>query len=368
MAQRQGAMGGMALGTPGFWSNKTVFLTGDTGFKGGWLAAWLCEMKANVIGYARKPVTEPSFYSLCRMGERIRSVTGDVCDQELLGRVIQNCQPEIVFHLAAQPLVRRSYQNPIETFATNVMGTAHLLQVIRNVPSVRAVVIVTSDKCYENREWVWGYREGDPMGGHDPYSASKGSAELVAAAFRRSFFEHAGSRVAIATVRAGNVIGGGDWSEDRLVPDAVRAFSRGEPLILRNPAAVRPWQHVLEPLAGYLLLGERLYTEGAKWAGPWNFGPRDEAAVSTASLTDLIIQHWGLGTWQPGSTEEAPHEANFLKLDCSKARQLLGWRPLFTLHEAVGITVEWYRKALVNTFEDGMFNSTREQIALYENA
>jgi CDP-glucose 4,6-dehydratase len=254
----------------------------------------------------------------------------------------------------------------LETFSTNVMGTVHLLDAVRRTPSVRAVVIVTSDKCYENRDQIQGYREDEPMGGHDPYSSSKGCAELVTAAYRRSFLERADRPVGVATVRAGNVIGGGDWAEDRLVPDAIRALQHGKPLVVRNPGAVRPWQHVLEPLAGYLMLAERLYHESGKWAGAWNFGPPDEDAVTVAALADQIVRLWGEGTWKAAPEQDAPHEAHDLKLDCSKARQLLGWRPRFTLDEAVGMTVAWYRQALSSGLDGGMHEMTGEQIRSYE--
>ncbi len=349
-----------------FWSGKKVFLTGHTGFKGGWLATWLLDMGSRVYGYALKPDTDPSYFTLCGLEDRMHSVVGDIREVDALKHAIDKAAPEIVMHLAAQPLVRRSYKKPVETFATNVMGTVHLLEVVRHASSVRAVVVVTSDKCYENKEWIWGYRENEPMGGHDPYSASKGCAELIAAAYRRSFFEDADRQVEVATVRAGNVIGGGDWAEDRLVPDVVRALQRGEPLIVRNPGAVRPWQHVLEPLTGYLMLAERLYKGGEKWSGAWNFGPRNEDAVTVASLADKIIRLWGEGIWQAAPEQEAPHEAHYLKLDCSKARQMLGWRPCLTMEEAMGMTLAWYRKALADERGWKMYEVACEQIRSYE--
>ncbi len=350
-----------------FWSQKKVFLTGHTGFKGGWLATWLLDMRSQVFGYALKPDTDPSYFTLCRLEDRVHSIIGDIREADALRHAIVRAEPEIVFHLAAQPLVRRSYRDPVETFATNVMGTVHLLDAVRRIPSVRAVVIVTSDKCYENREWVWGYREEEPMGGHDPYSASKGCAELVTTAYRRSFFEGADHPVGVATVRAGNVIGGGDWAEDRLLPDAVRALQRGEPLVVRNPRAIRPWQHVLEPIAGYLMLAERLYNEREKWAGAWNFGPRDEDTVTVASLSDMIIRQWGKGSWQAAPKHDSIHEAHYLKLDCSKARRVLGWRPCLTLKEAVDMTVAWYRKALSADHSRDMCEVTCKQIRSYES-
>ncbi len=349
-----------------FWEGKRVFVTGHTGFKGGWCATWLLEMGAEVIGYALKPDTDPSYFTLCGLAERMQSVFGDIREPDALTRSLQKAEPGIVVHLAAQPLVRRSYREPVETFATNVMGTVHVLEAVRRTHSVRAAVIVTSDKCYENREWMWGYREDEAMGGRDPYSASKGCAELVTSAYRWSFFERGGRLPAVATVRAGNVIGGGDWGEDRLVPDAVRAIDRGQPLIVRNPKSVRPWQHVLEPLAGYLELAEKLYTEGDKWAGAWNFGPRDEDIVTVADLATMVIRFWGRGEWEAAPEPEAPREARYLKLDCSKARQILGWRPRLTLEEAVGMTVAWYRQARASELGREMYDFSCEQIRGYE--
>jgi len=349
-----------------FWKQRRVFLTGHTGFKGGWLATWLLKLGARVTGYALKPETDPSFFTLCGLEKRMESVIGDIREEESLGRAMERFRPEVVFHLAAQSLVRRSYRNPVQTFATNLMGTVHLLEAVRRTPSVLAAVVVTSDKCYENREWMRGYREEDPVGGHDPYSASKGCAELAAAAYRRSFFTNDGSPGSIATARAGNVIGGGDWAEDRLVPDAIRAVHRGEPLIVRNPGALRPWQHVLEPVAGYLMLAERLYKQGGKWAGAWNFGPREEDVVTVGSLSDMLVKRWGNATWKAAPEADAPHEARCLKLDSSQARQTLGWQPRLTLSETVEMTVDWYRKALSWAPDDGLYEMTCDQINGYE--
>lgn len=350
-----------------FWKQRRVFLTGHTGFKGGWLATWLLKLGAQVMGYALKPQTGPSFFVLCGLGKRMESVIGDIREEEDLRHAIESFQPEIVFHLAAQSLVRRSYRNPVETFATNVMGTVHLLEAVRHMSSVLATVIITSDKCYENREWVWGYREEDPVGGHDPYSASKGCAELATAAYRRSFLTNNDSPRCVATVRAGNVFGGGDWAEDRLVPDAIRAIQQGESLIVRSPGSLRPWQHVLEPLAGYLTLAERLYKQGEKWAGAWNFGPRDEDAVTVGSLCDTLIKLWGKGTWEAVQKEDAPREARCLKLDCSKARQMLGWHTCLTLNEAIEMTLAWYRKALSRVPDSALYQLTCDQIGSYED-
>lgn len=350
-----------------FWNKKKTFVTGHTGFKGGWLSVWLLEMGAEVVGYALKPDTDPCFFRLCGLGDRLRSVIADVRDADALTRALQESRPEIVFHLAAQPIVRRSYQDPVETFSTNVMGAVNLLDAVRRAPSVRAVVVVTSDKCYESRERQSGYREDDPMGGHDPYSASKGCAELVTASFRRSFFAGKDSPAAVASARAGNVIGGGDWAEDRLLPDAVRALQQGRPLVVRNPGAVRPWQHVLEPLAGYLMLAERLCRKKGPWAGAWNFGPRNQNAVPVSALADLFFRRWGKGSWHAGKDRGQLHEADRLTLDWRKARRVLGWRPLLSLDDAVGLTVSWYQQAVSAEPRPDMYKATAGQIAAYES-
>ncbi len=347
-----------------FWRGRSVMVTGHTGFKGGWLVAWLLDMGARVTGLGLAPDTESSFFERCGLASRMASSIGDIRDSTVVRNAIDAAQPEIVFHLAAQSLVRRSYGHPLETFAVNVMGTAHVLDAVRFAPAVRAVVIITSDKCYENREWLWGYREHEPMGGHDPYSASKGCAELVAAAYRNSYFATGASPVGVATARAGNVIGGGDWAVDRLVPDAVRALASGAVLTVRNPRAVRPWQHVLEPVAGYLMLAERLYAEGSRWAGAWNFGPSDDAAAPVSVVAELMIKHWGKGRWQHLAEADAPHEAHYLRLDCAKARALLGWQPALALEEAIAMTVEWYRAALATKRND-LLELTRTQLRRY---
>jgi len=327
-----------------FWLNKSVFLTGHTGFKGSWLTLWLQHWGATVTGYSLEPPTEPSLFALAQVATGITSELGDVRDLNHLTQTLQQAQPEIVFHLAAQPLVRASYADPVGTYATNVMGTVHLLEAVRAVKSVRAVVIITSDKCYENREWVWGYRENEAMGGYDPYSSSKGAAELVTSAYQRSFFpaERYGDHgVAVATARAGNVIGGGDWATDRLVPDLLRAFIAGESALIRNPQAVRPWQHVLDPLAGYLSLAEHLYRNGTGFNGGWNFGPNDSDTRPVSWLAERLVYYWGGGaqwhTWEKPQV----HEAHVLKLDCSKARTKLGWQPRLDLESALAWTVSW---------------------------
>ena len=332
--------------SPAFWHGKRVLLTGHTGFKGGWLTLWLESMGAKVAGYSLPPPTEPSLCMVAGIEKSMSSTREDVRDLVALKRSIEQSSPEVVFHLAAQALVRPSYQDPVDTYSTNVMGTVNLLEAIRNCASVRSVVIVTSDKCYENREWVWGYREDEAMGGYDPYSNSKGCAELVTAAFRSSFFnpgDYAQHHVAIATGRAGNVIGGGDWAKDRLLPDIVRAIIAGQPVKIRNPAATRPWQHVLEPLSGYLDLAQRLYEEGPRFTGGWNFGPWDHDTKPVKSIVDEVTELWGDGArWEKDGLDH-PHEARYLKLDCSKAHSLLGWRPKLRVETALAWTVDWYK-------------------------
>ncbi|WP_431099544.1 CDP-glucose 4,6-dehydratase [Polaromonas aquatica] len=330
--------------TPGFWQGKRVFLTGHTGFKGSWLSLWLQDLGAEVTGYALAPSTIPNLYSEAHVESGMKSVIGDIRDLSKLGATLREAQPEIVIHMAAQSLVRRSYISPVETYATNIMGTVHLLEAVRCTPGVKAVVNVTTDKCYENREWVWAYRENEPMGGYDPYSSSKGCAELVSAAYRSSFFnplQYNQHGVAIATARAGNVIGGGDWASDRLVPDILTAFESGRPAVIRNPHAVRPWQHVLEPLRGYLTLAEHLYQQGTTFAEAWNFGPHDEDARNVGWIAEQLAIRWGVGaSWQ---TDESihPHEATYLKLDISKVRSRFGWQPILRLNDALSMIVDW---------------------------
>jgi CDP-glucose 4,6-dehydratase len=358
-------MGDVAL-NPEFWTGRSVFITGHTGFKGGWLATWLLAMGARVSGYALPPDTEPSYFDLCGLAQRMASSHGDVCDAASLRTAMAQDRPEVIFHLAAQSLVRRAYREPLRTFATNVMGTANLLEVVRDMDSVRAVIIVTSDKCYDLTGPDRPMREGDPLGGEDPYSASKACAELVSAAYRRSFFNFK-TPLAIATARAGNVIGGGDWAEDRLVPDAVRALHEFSPLIVRNPRSVRPWQHVLEPLSGYLMLAERLYFEGKRWGEAWNFGPRQDDTVEVANLADKLVQYWGTGTWKAAPLTDALHESRVLRLDSSKATRVLRWRPRFNLDQAVKMTVEWYRKVLADPGSKP-YDISCSQIARYVEA
>jgi CDP-glucose 4,6-dehydratase len=330
---------------PSFWNSRKVFLTGHTGFKGSWMIFWLRSMGAEVCGYALDPATKPSLYRILDLDNQIRSVCGDIRDLGALESAMRDFEPEIVFHMAAQPLVRLSYQGPVETYAVNILGTVHLLDAVRRTPSVRSVVVVTSDKCYENQEWHWPYREHEPMG-HDPYSSSKGCAELVTAAYRRSFFHsngNAGHQVAVASARAGNVIGGGDWAPDRLVPDIMRAWTAGEPVVIRNPEAVRPWQHVLEPLAGYLCLAERLFVDGPAFAEGWNFGPADSDARPVRYLVSELARLWGKGAAWRSVEPERLHEANLLRLDSSKARARLGWSAHWSLDQTLANSVEWYK-------------------------
>lgn len=325
-----------------FWAGKRVLVTGHTGFKGGWLALWLASMGARVMGYALAPSTQPSLWQYSEGYSGLSSTIADVRDLGTLSQTVKNFRPEIVFHLAAQALVRASYEDPVGTYSANVMGTVHVLEAVRHMPGVRAVVVVTSDKCYENREWVWGYRESEPMGGRDPYSNSKGCAELVTAAYRSSYFSTTGS-AAVASARAGNVIGGGDWALDRIVPDFVRAAIAGDPVRIRNPNATRPWQHVLEPLSGYLQLAEGLCDAPAAHAEGWNFGPADEDAVPVEQIVSTVSRLWGPAARWVTDKGPHPHEAHFLKLDSAKARSRLGWKPRLGLASALEWTVEWYK-------------------------
>lgn len=327
--------------TPELWRGRRVFLTGHTGFKGAWLALWLHRLGAIVTGYALPPVAEGVFEK-ARVAGLVSHQVGDVRDRESLAAAMRRARPEIVLHLAAQALVRESYRTPVETYAVNVMGTVHVLDAVRDTPSVRAVVVVTSDKCYENREWPWGYRESDRLGGRDPYSNSKGCAELVTAAWRASFFDAASSPL-VATVRAGNVIGGGDVSLDRLVPDALAAFARGAPLELRYPGAVRPWQFVLEPLRGYLMLAERLHRGERRFASSWNFGPADDDCRTVRDVASRLARMWGKGAEVRAAGGDVHHEASLLRLDCNRARVELGWQPHVALDRALALTVDWQR-------------------------
>lgn len=351
-----------------FWKDRKVLVTGHTGFKGSWLSLWLQRKGARLTGFALPPPTRPGLFELAGVAAGMDSVLGDVRDAAAVDAVLRTAEPEVVIHLAAKPLVRYAYENPAETYATNVMGTVHVLDAVRRTPSVRAVVVVTSDKCYENREWLWPYREDEPMGGRDPYASSKGCAELVAAAMRASYFTagaEGGRPVGIATARAGNVIGGGDWSPERLVPDVMAAILSKQPVALRCLTAVRPWQFVLEPLAGYLQLAEKLHAAPARFAGAWNFGPPEESNQPVASVAERIVELWGGDTpWIPDPRRK-PHEDMFLKLDSSKARSLLDWRSKLSLDEAIRWIVAWYR-AYVTEGESSVRRTTLEQVEQYE--
>lgn len=356
-----------ATSTPFSWSSlyagKKVLITGHTGFKGSWLALWLHLLGARVTGYSLSPPTERNLFESISVGELIEDVRGDILDQQHMEAVFQKTQPEIVFHLAAQPLVRRSYAEPRLTYATNVMGTVNVLEAVRATPSIRVVVNITSDKCYENREWVWGYRENDPMGGSDPYSSSKGCAELVAQAYMRSFFSHP-EAPALASARAGNVIGGGDWGEDRLLPDCVRFLEKGDSIPIRNPRATRPWQHVLEPLSGYLCLAARLWEDGHTSQGGWNFGPSEASSWSVLQVVEEILSLWGTGAYACDSAAH-PHEAQQLRLDCSKANIQLGWHARWSVNQAIARTIEWYKREIAGDQPQALRDLCLQQIESY---
>ena len=350
----------------GFWKDKRVFITGHTGFKGSWLSLWLQHLGAQVTGYALAAPTNPSLFEVAHVADGMRNISGDIRGLEHIASSMADCDPHIVIHMAAQSLVRYSYAHPVETYATNVLGTVHVLEATRNCRNVRVVVNVTSDKCYENREWLWGYRENEAMGGHDPYSSSKGCAELVTAAYRRSFFQTNdpnSPKTAVATVRAGNVIGGGDWAQDRLIPDIMRAVMAGKAVRIRNPSAVRPWQHVLVPLHGYLLLAEKLWHEGEKSAGGWNFGPADQDTQPVSWIAQRLTHYWGQDAGWERDGDQHPHEAHHLMLDSSKARALLAWQPKLHLDTALKWVVEWYQAYHAG---QNMRDFTRQQIVQFE--
>jgi len=330
----------------GIYRGKTVLVTGHTGFKGSWLSLWLLKMGANVIGYSQEPMNSHSHYELLNL--EIVSIIADINDTETLEQVFHKYQPEIVFHLAAQALVRASYKNPVETFQTNIMGTINIFEAARKIDSVKAIINITSDKAYENKEWLWGYRENDAMGGYDPYSASKGCSELVTTSYRNSFFNpsmyNKTHKVLLASCRAGNVIGGGDWSEDRLIPDIMKSVEAGDVVSIRNPNATRPWQHVLEPLSGYLSVGEKLLHGDKNYASAWNFGPLDEGSISVETVVKNIKLHWDKIVYEIKEELDAPHEANLLKLDCSKAHTLLNWQSVWNSDTTFQKTTLWYKK------------------------
>lgn len=350
------------------YKDKVVLVTGDTGFKGSWLSVWLTELGANVIGYALEPPSEPSNFAVSRMPDHITHVHGDILDYNRLTDVFQKYQPEFVFHLAAQAVVRSSYTNPKLTFDTNAGGTVNVLEAVRNNPGVRVLLCITSDKCYENREWVWGYRECDPMGGFDPYSASKGCAELIVSSYLRSFFsnpDRGDCRLGIASARAGNAVGGGDWGADRLIPDCVRSLCRDDAIRIRNPFAVRPWQHVLELLSGYLWLGALLWDDPEKYGGPWNFGPGDMEHLSVKDIVSRFISIWGSGSWEDLSGSTGPHEAAMLKLCCDKANVCLTWRNTLSINDCIEMTAEWYKAYYGMTKDKSMYPFCVEQINAY---
>lgn len=348
-----------------FWKNKKVFLTGHTGFKGGWLSLWLQDMGATVCGYSLTPPTSPSLFEVAGVADDMQSQIGDIRDYQLLYKSIEQFKPEIVIHMAAQPLVRLSYNEPVDTYSTNVMGTVNLLDCIRKIGNVKAIVNVTSDKCYKNNEWVWGYREDEPMGGHDPYSNSKGCAELVTESFRSSYFSqesYSEHGCALASVRAGNVIGGGDWALDRLIPDMLSAFEKGDAVEIRNPYAIRPWQHVLEPLSGYLLLAQFLCEKGAEYSQAWNFGPQEQDAKPVQWIVERLTALWGGDASWALDQANHPHEANYLKLDCSKAKALLNWDSRWSLDTTLNKIVLWH-KAWLN--QENMKHYTINEINSY---
>lgn len=349
------------------WRGKRVFITGHTGFKGSWLSLWLTSLGAEICGYALDPKTDPAMFTVGSVASILNDVRGDIRDHARLQHAIIDFAPEVVFHLAAQALVRQSYIDPLGTYETNVMGTAHVMEAIRNTPSVRAVVCITTDKCYENQEWPWPYRETDPLGGHDPYASSKACAEIVAGAYRNSYFtpdREQDHRVALATARAGNVIGGGDWSSDRLIPDLIRGFKSKQPVLIRRPKAIRPWQHVLEPLRGYIMLAEGLLAKPSQFATSFNFGPSEGDAWPVERIATKVTEMWGEGAAWVQDTVPGPHEAHFLRLDSSRARVELGWQPRLTIEVALEWTVDWYR-----AYQDGrnMRDETLAQISRFSN-
>lgn len=348
-----------------FWRGKKVFLTGHTGFKGGWLTLWLNRLGAKVSGFSLEPDSDLSLFNQACVHDALdKHYIGDIRDAGQLEQAMQHTEPEIVIHMAAQPLVRESYFDPVKTYATNVLGTVHLFEAVRKAPSVKAVLNITTDKCYENKEWIWGYRENESLGGYDPYSSSKACAELVSSAYLRSFFQDSG--VGLATARAGNVIGGGDWAKDRIIPDAIRSFLANQPLFVRNPDSIRPWQFVLEPLGGYLILCEQLIRQPSLYSDAWNFGPDPSDAQPVSYLVETMVTQWGWGghaRWTSDQAKGNLHEAQYLKLDCSKANTLLGWKPVWNLKRALKETTDWFKACADN---QDMHSFTMKQIETYQ--
>jgi CDP-glucose 4,6-dehydratase len=348
------------------YKDKTVLVTGHTGFKGSWLAIWLNELGAKVIGYGLAPITTEDNFVVSHLSEKITDIRGDIRDPQKLQFVFDTYKPEIVFHLAAQPIVRLSYENPKETYETNVMGTLNVLECIKNSPSVKVGVMITTDKCYENHEQIWGYRETDALGGYDPYSSSKACAELLIASYRNSYMnpkDYMRHGKVIASVRAGNVIGGGDWQKDRIIPDCIRALANNLPIEIRSPLAIRPWQHVLEPLYGYMLLAANMYKHGIEYSGSWNFGPDFHSIVTVQTVVNKLVSNWGSGVWKDVSNKQKPHEANILRLDCTKAKVYLKWLPKLTIDEALAYTADWYKNYKIQN----PYDLCVEQIKLYES-
>ena len=346
-----------------FWNKKKVLVTGHTGFKGSWLCLWLQKLGAEVVGYALEAPTSPSLFKLAKVDENMTSIINDIRNKEMLENTIKEYKPEIVFHLAAQPLVRKSYDNPIETFEINVMGTANLLDVTRSSEGVKVVINITSDKCYDNKEWLWGYRETDPMGGYDPYSCSKGCSELMTNSFRQSYFNK--KNIYLASARAGNVIGGGDWAEDRLVPDIIKSLINNESIYIRNPSAIRPWQHVLEPLNGYMMLAEAMWQHGDKYAEAWNFGPENNHVITVGEITERLTRMWLKNIEIKQESGNQPHEATLLRLDCSKAKLNLGWYTKLNLEDTLMWTIDWYKEFSLRN--ENMKKVTLNQIEIYES-
>jgi len=345
-----------------FWKGKKVFLTGHTGFKGAWLSLWLQDCGAIIKGYSLEPNTKPNLFGVASVDEGLESIFADIRDLDSLRKSMSEFSPEIVFHMAAQPLVRFSYKNPVDTYGTNVMGTVNLLESVRSCQSIKVVVNITTDKCYENKEWNWGYRENESLGGHDPYSNSKACSELVTSAYRNSFFNYKDS-AKVASVRAGNVIGGGDWAKDRLIPDILKSFANKRPVALRSPFAIRPWQHVIEPLSGYLRLAEKLYNYGNEYVGAWNFGPMEDGVKTVSEIVEYLVQKWGDEAKWFHEEIDKPHEAELLKLDIAKARSLLKWEPRWGIYTALDKIIEW-EKAYNNG--QSMKTFTLKQIKEYE--